>query len=146
MADGNGRLRRQDEEFWRKHPLGVTELSHVTVLFRDLNAAHRIYGEVLGGDLLHSEEIPGERRSAFYTLGPEVIIEALQPLNEASIAPLARPYISLSTASRSMPGGGSCAASGLDNKLWVTRFGETTDQITRNIAAGMIAHSATYQP
>ncbi|WP_293906494.1 VOC family protein [Phenylobacterium sp.] len=73
------------QAFWRIHPLGLTQISHVTVLFRDLGEAHRVYGEILGGELLQSEEIPGERRSAFYSLGPEIIIEALQPLIETSI-------------------------------------------------------------
>ncbi len=72
-------------DFWRRHPLGIRELAHVTVLFRDVTAAHRIYGEMLGGQLLHTEEVAGERKSAFYSLGPEIVIEALQPLKAVSV-------------------------------------------------------------
>ena len=71
--------------FWREqHPLGIERASHITVLVRDLRAAKALYQDVLGGKLLHEEETPGQKRSAFFAVGDDTVIEAAQPLSAAS--------------------------------------------------------------
>ncbi len=71
--------------FWREqHPLGIERASHITVLVRDLHEAKALYQDVLGGKLLHEEETPGQKRSAFFAVGDDTVIEAAQPLSAAS--------------------------------------------------------------
>ena len=71
--------------FWREqHPLGIERASHITVLVRDLREAQALYQDVLGGKLLHEEETPGQKRSAFFAVGDDTVIEAAQPLSAAS--------------------------------------------------------------
>ncbi len=72
---------------WRDdHPLHIERTSHITVLVHDLETAATRYGDGLGGRLLHQEEIDGERRSAFYAVGEETVIEARQPLSRDTVA------------------------------------------------------------
>jgi len=66
---------------WRDHPLGIQRTSHVTVLFSDLANADAVYGQALGGRLIHTEEVAGRRRSRYYALGEDTIVEASQPLD-----------------------------------------------------------------
>jgi len=71
--------------FWREqHPLGIERASHITVLVRDLREAKALYQEILGGKLLQEEETPGQKRSAFFAVGEDTVIEAAQPLSAAS--------------------------------------------------------------
>ncbi len=71
--------------FWREqHPLGIERASHITVLVRDLREAQALYQDVLGGKLLHEEETPGQKRSAFFAVGDDTVIEAARPLSAAS--------------------------------------------------------------
>jgi catechol 2,3-dioxygenase-like lactoylglutathione lyase family enzyme len=71
--------------FWREqHPLGIERASHITVLVRDLGEAKTLYQEVFGGRLLHEEETPGQKRSAFFAVGEDTVIEAAQPLSMMS--------------------------------------------------------------
>src|SRR5215813_6656750 len=49
-----------------QHPLGIERSSHLTVLFRDLN------------------EVPGRKRSLYYAVGEDTLIEAAQPLSPTS--------------------------------------------------------------
>lgn len=71
--------------FWREqHPLGIERASHITVLVQDLREAQALYQDVLGGKLLHKEETPGQKRSAFFAVGDDTVIEAAQPLSAAS--------------------------------------------------------------
>ena len=70
--------------YWRdKHPLRIDRTSHITVTFADLKHAYGLYGEALGGKLLH-EEIPGRKKSAFFAVGEDTIVEAAQPLSMSS--------------------------------------------------------------
>jgi hypothetical protein len=39
---------------------------------------------MLGGKLLHEEETPGQKRSVFFAVGEDTVIEAAQPLSAAS--------------------------------------------------------------
>ncbi len=64
-----------------QHPLGIERSSHLTVLFRDLNEARAVYGNALGGALIHEDETPGRKRSLYYAVGEDTIIEAVQPLS-----------------------------------------------------------------
>jgi catechol 2,3-dioxygenase-like lactoylglutathione lyase family enzyme len=74
-------------EFARdQHPLGIERASHITMLFRDLNDAQRLYQEALGAKLIHEVELPGHKRSLFYAVGDDTVIEAAQPLTSSSAA------------------------------------------------------------
>lgn len=71
--------------FWRdQHPLGIEQTSHVTVLVRDLQAAQTLYQDILGGKLIHAEETAGQKKSLFFAVGEDTIIEAAQPLSATS--------------------------------------------------------------
>jgi catechol 2,3-dioxygenase-like lactoylglutathione lyase family enzyme len=67
-----------------QHPLGIERASHLTMLFRDLNNARKVYQEALGGTPIHEEETPGRKRSVFYAVGEDTVIEAAQPLSPMS--------------------------------------------------------------
>jgi catechol 2,3-dioxygenase-like lactoylglutathione lyase family enzyme len=66
-----------------QHQLGIERASHVTMLFRDLNDAQRLYEDALGATLIHEQE-SGYKRSAFYAVGEDTVIEAAQPLSNSS--------------------------------------------------------------
>ena len=66
------------------HPLGIERASHVTVLFRDLTEARAVYQHALGGTLIYEDEVPGRKRSRYYVVGEDTIIEAAQPLSPSS--------------------------------------------------------------
>ncbi|MBV8771369.1 MAG: VOC family protein [Deltaproteobacteria bacterium] len=71
--------------FWREHhPLGIERASHITVVVRDLPAAKRLYCEILGGKLIHEEEVSNRKRSAFVCVGEDTVVELAQPLSQAS--------------------------------------------------------------
>jgi hypothetical protein len=71
--------------FWRdQHPLGIERASHITVLVRDLREGQTLYQNILGGTLLHEEETPGQKKSAFFAVGEDTVIEVAQPLSAAS--------------------------------------------------------------
>ena len=71
---------------WRdEHPLAIQHTSHITVLFEDLAAAAEVYGRALGGRLLHTTETAGSARRAFYAVGEETVIEAVQPLVDTTV-------------------------------------------------------------
>jgi catechol 2,3-dioxygenase-like lactoylglutathione lyase family enzyme len=67
-----------------QHPLGIERASHITMLFRDLNDARRIYQEALGAKAIHEQESRERKRSVFYAVGEDTIIEAAQPLSDLS--------------------------------------------------------------
>jgi catechol 2,3-dioxygenase-like lactoylglutathione lyase family enzyme len=70
---------------WRdQHPLAIERTSHITVLVRDLREATALYQDVLGGKLFHDEETPGHKRSAFFAIGEDTVIEAAHPLSTSS--------------------------------------------------------------
>ncbi|HKV54497.1 MAG TPA: VOC family protein [Candidatus Binataceae bacterium] len=71
--------------FWHeRHPLGIQRASHITVLVRDLPSAKRLYCDVLGGKLIHEEEIPNRKKSAFVAVGEDSVVELAQPLSPSS--------------------------------------------------------------
>jgi catechol 2,3-dioxygenase-like lactoylglutathione lyase family enzyme len=71
--------------FWReRHPLGLERASHITVVLRDLPSGKRLYCDVLGGRLIHEEDLPGRKRSAFVALGKDTVVELAQPLSPTS--------------------------------------------------------------
>ena len=69
---------------WRNHPLGIQRTSHVTVLFADLADADTVYRDALGGRLIHEEDVAGRRRSRYYAIGEDSVVEAAQPLAAGS--------------------------------------------------------------
>ena len=71
--------------FWREqHPLGIERASHITVVVRDLPSAKRLYGDILGGKLIHEEEAAGRKRSVFVAVGEDTVVELAQPLSTTS--------------------------------------------------------------
>ena len=71
--------------FWReRHPLGIERASHITVVVRELAEAKRLYCEILGGRLIHEEESPGRKKSAFAAIGEDTVVELAQPLSMAT--------------------------------------------------------------
>src|SRR3984893_17174220 len=68
-----------------QHPLGIERASHITVLFRNLDDACGVYQEALGGRLIHQEDSP-RKRSMFFAVGEDTVIEAVQPLAASSAA------------------------------------------------------------
>ena len=71
---------------WRdEHPLRIERTAHISVVLHDLDSARALYGEALGGALLHEEQVDGQRR-AYYGVGEETVIEAIQPLDATSLA------------------------------------------------------------
>jgi catechol 2,3-dioxygenase-like lactoylglutathione lyase family enzyme len=72
-------------EFARdQHPLGIERASHITMLFRDLEDARRVYKDALGAKLIYERELSGHKRSAFFAVGEDTVIEAAQPLSTSS--------------------------------------------------------------
>ncbi|MGE0680120.1 MAG: VOC family protein [Candidatus Binatia bacterium] len=69
---------------WREHPLGIERASHIGVVVRDLPAAQRLYCQVLGGTLIHEEEIQGRKKSAFVAVGEDTVVELIQPHDSTS--------------------------------------------------------------
>jgi catechol 2,3-dioxygenase-like lactoylglutathione lyase family enzyme len=67
-----------------EHPLGIERASHLTMLFRDLDSAHQVYERALGAAPIHEQEMPGRKRSIFYAVGEDTVIEAAQPLSADS--------------------------------------------------------------
>jgi catechol 2,3-dioxygenase-like lactoylglutathione lyase family enzyme len=67
-----------------QHPLGIERASHITMLFGDLNNARPVYQDALGAKLIHEQESGGHKRSAFFAVGEDTIIEAAQPLSSSS--------------------------------------------------------------
>ncbi|HUN58472.1 MAG TPA: VOC family protein [Candidatus Binataceae bacterium] len=71
-------------EFARdQHPLGIERASHITVLFRNLDDARGVYGEALGGKLIHQESSE-RKQSLFFAVGEDTVIEAVRPLATSS--------------------------------------------------------------
>ena len=66
-----------------RHPLGIERASHITVLFRKLDDAREVYEKALGGKLIHQED-SAQRRSVFFAVGEDTVIEAVQPLSASS--------------------------------------------------------------
>ncbi len=67
-----------------QHPLGIERASHITMLFGDLKDALRVYQDALGAKLFHEQEFAGRKRSAFFAVGADTVIEAAQPLSPSS--------------------------------------------------------------
>jgi catechol 2,3-dioxygenase-like lactoylglutathione lyase family enzyme len=67
-----------------EHPLGIERASHITMLFRDLNDARQVYQDALGARPILELETPGQKRSIFYAVGEDTVIEAAQPLSTSS--------------------------------------------------------------
>ena len=67
-----------------EHPLGIERASHLTMLFKDLDHARAIYQDALGGTIIDERQTPGRKRSVFYAIGEDTVIEAAQPLSSDS--------------------------------------------------------------
>jgi hypothetical protein len=81
-----------DQEFWRRHPLGIERLGALTVLVSDLDAARPVFCETMGRECVGIEEIAGVKRVERYGFGTDLDIEVVQPLdpNSPEWADLAR--------------------------------------------------------
>jgi catechol 2,3-dioxygenase-like lactoylglutathione lyase family enzyme len=74
-----------DGAFWRdRHPLQIERTSHVTVVVADLKKAIAFHQEVFGATLIHEEETPSQKKSAFFTFGEDNVVELAQPLSTSS--------------------------------------------------------------
>jgi len=68
-----------------EHPLGIERASHITMLFRDLKEARKLYETALRGRQIHEKSTPDDNRSIFYAVGEDTIIEAVQPQSPSSL-------------------------------------------------------------
>jgi extradiol dioxygenase family protein len=69
---------------WREHPLGIERASHIGVVVKDLVAAKKLYCQVLGGTLIHEENIQGRKSNAFVSIGEDTVVELIQPHSATS--------------------------------------------------------------
>jgi catechol 2,3-dioxygenase-like lactoylglutathione lyase family enzyme len=69
---------------WRQHPLGLLRTSHVTVLFDDAAAGQRVYGDILGGRLLHADSTDPAVARWYYAIGDDTVIEVAVPSDTSS--------------------------------------------------------------
>jgi hypothetical protein len=54
------------------------------VVVKDLPAAKRLYCDVLGGTVIHEEEVSGRKQSAFVAVGEDTVVELARPHSPAS--------------------------------------------------------------
>jgi catechol 2,3-dioxygenase-like lactoylglutathione lyase family enzyme len=64
--------------------LGLLRTSHVTVLFGDADAGHRVYGDVLGGRLLHTDTSDPAVARSFYAIGEDTVVEVAAPADTST--------------------------------------------------------------
>jgi catechol 2,3-dioxygenase-like lactoylglutathione lyase family enzyme len=69
---------------WQEHPLGLARTSHVTVLFDDLAAGQRVYGDVLDGRLLHEDTTNPAAPRAYYAIGEDTVVEVVAPTDDTT--------------------------------------------------------------
>lgn len=69
---------------WREHPLGILRTSHVTVLFGDVAAGRRVYGDVLGGELLHTDDTQPAITRSYFAIGTDTVIEVAVPTDDST--------------------------------------------------------------
>ncbi|MEZ5550024.1 MAG: VOC family protein [Pseudomonadales bacterium] len=69
-------------DLWRNHPLALLRTSHVTVLTHNLDHADWLYGEVLGGSLLHRDTTNPATPRAYYAIGEDTVIDAVAPATQ----------------------------------------------------------------
>jgi catechol 2,3-dioxygenase-like lactoylglutathione lyase family enzyme len=69
---------------WQQHPLRLVRTSHVTVLFDDPADGHRVYGDILGGRLLHAETSDPSVGRWFYAIGEDTVVEVAVPADTSS--------------------------------------------------------------
>jgi catechol 2,3-dioxygenase-like lactoylglutathione lyase family enzyme len=65
-------------EPWRRGPLGIERLSHMTTVVRDLDRARRFYEDQVGAFTFHSES-SDQYDSAFTLVGTDTVVELAQP-------------------------------------------------------------------
>ena len=71
--------------YWRdEHPLGIERLSHLTVIVGDLAKAKKLYCGVLDSKLIHEEETPGRKKSAYVVVSEDSIVELAEPLSKTT--------------------------------------------------------------
>ena len=72
-------------DYWRdRHPLGIEGASHITVLFRNLEDSRLVYEKALGAEVIHHGQIPGRKRSLYFAVGEDTVVEAAQPLSSTT--------------------------------------------------------------
>jgi catechol 2,3-dioxygenase-like lactoylglutathione lyase family enzyme len=72
-------------DYWRdRHPLGIEGASHMTVLFRNLEDSRLVYEKALGAEVIHHGQIPGRKRSLYFAVGQDTVVEAAQPLSSTT--------------------------------------------------------------
>jgi catechol 2,3-dioxygenase-like lactoylglutathione lyase family enzyme len=68
-----------DTRWSTQHPLRIQRTSHITVLLEDLDNAEAVYGTALQGRLLHRDDQSAGGPRAYYAVGEETVIDAVQP-------------------------------------------------------------------
>jgi catechol 2,3-dioxygenase-like lactoylglutathione lyase family enzyme len=69
---------------WQEHPLALLRTSHVTVLFGDAAAGRRVYGDVLGGDLVHTDTSNPAIGRWYYAIGEDTVVEVAVPADDST--------------------------------------------------------------
>jgi hypothetical protein len=64
--------------------LGLLRTSHVTVLFGAAAAGHRVYGDILAGQLLHKDSSDPTVARSFYAIGDDTVVEVAVPADGSS--------------------------------------------------------------
>ena len=77
-----------NDTYWRdRHPLGIVGLSHCTVAVTALDAAARVFGDVLGCARVHDEtDAVVGRRSMFFAVGDSLVELATPMAPDSQIA------------------------------------------------------------
>ncbi len=67
---------------WRKGPLGIERLSHMTTVVRELEPARRFYVDVLCAEAFHEQKSESDQ-SVFVLVGQDTVIELACPTDPA---------------------------------------------------------------
>jgi catechol 2,3-dioxygenase-like lactoylglutathione lyase family enzyme len=75
------------DAYWPQHPIGVLRMSHVTVVTGDLDAAERLYVDVLDAQPLPEQAatIPG-CTARHYLVGEDTVVEMMDPRGTDTVA------------------------------------------------------------
>jgi catechol 2,3-dioxygenase-like lactoylglutathione lyase family enzyme len=73
--------------YWPQHPLGLLRMSHITIATGDLDAAERLYVDVLDAQPLpeQSSTVPG-CTSRYFLVGEDTVVEMMDPRGTDTVA------------------------------------------------------------
>jgi len=75
------------DAYWPQHPLGLLRMSHITIATGDLDAAERLYVDVLDAQPLPEQAptVPGGT-SRHYLVGEDTVVEMMDPGQSDTVA------------------------------------------------------------